>query len=288
MKTHTLSCLTLVFIFLANASIADEPSVLDRLKSAATDAFEQLQETAGEMNDTNAQSNESEEGTVTEREAISIWHADLDSAIKDAKEQGKPIFAIVGAPWCSFCQKLEKEVDGKPAKKMAKKWVLAKINADEQVGDARELRANGLPALRLLSSDGITTVAKDGYMSASQLALWLDDNYDQTKAEMPKLLTKEIAELDEKEIDTLIRLMAIRDVTARRVVLSRIAEMPEHAAEPTVDMIEKGTLAEKLSALQLLKEWKAPIESIDPWDPKTISDQVVTDLRKWCESTFQD
>ena len=42
-----------------------------------------------------------------------FWHKTLKNAIKQATEDRKPIFVIVGAPWCSFCEKLELELEGR-------------------------------------------------------------------------------------------------------------------------------------------------------------------------------
>ncbi len=250
----------------------DPPSLLDQLKHAVADAIESVKEVA----DSNAATN----ANVVDDSAV-VWHPTLEQAIDAARENGKPIFAIVGAPWCGFCEKLQEELQGEAEQEFSEKWVLAKINADDEVNDARELRANALPALRLLSSDGIVTVSRDGYAPVSELTQWLDDSYQRTKAQMPGLLAKDIQELDESDIDTLISLMAIRDVTARRVVLNRLGEIPQHAAGPAIDLLAGGNLAHQLSALQLLRKWDAPIDGIDPWEPASISDHAVRRLKNW-------
>jgi thioredoxin-like negative regulator of GroEL len=260
-------------LFLTSPLPADEPqSLLHQLKQAVGAAIQNASQPS-EAADSDA--------TPSKQAASVTWHATLEAAVDAARESGKPIFAIVGAPWCSFCEKLQGELKGKPETEIAEKWVLAKINADDQLNDARELNANALPALRLLSSDGIVTASRDGYAPVGELTQWLDDSYELTKAQMPSLLTKEIAELDESEIETLISLMAIRDVTARRVVLNRLAEMPQHAAGPAIDLFITGTLAHQLSALQLLKKWEAPVDGFDPWDPASMDDDALQQLQAW-------
>ncbi len=279
----------LIGISATNPVPADEPpALLDQLKQAVGAAIEratqptQPTEIDADAEPDDAQPDGAESSVAKPSDQTSVtWHATLEASVDAARASGKPIFVIVGAPWCSFCEKLQGELQGKPETEIADKWVLAKINADNEVNDARELNANALPALRLLSSDGIVTVSREGYLPVGELTQWLDDSYQLTKARMPSLLTKEIAELDEGEIETLISLMAIRDVTARRVVLNRLAEMPQHAAGPVIDLLVTGTLAHQLSALQLLRKWEAPIDGLDPWDPPSMDDDVLKQLQAW-------
>lgn len=217
---------------------------------------------------------------VTDTDLV-VWHPTLESAIDDARRQGKPILVVVGAPWCGYCEKLHDDLEGEAETALSKQWVLAKINADDEVNDARELHVNGLPALRLLSSDGVTAASQDGYLPIDQLTQWLDQNYQVSRAQMPGLLAKDIEELDESEIETLISLMAVRDVTARRVVLNRLSEMPQQSVHQTIDLFASGNLAHQLSALHLLQHWKAPVDGLDPWEPVSIDHTAIDRLKAW-------
>ena len=85
------------------------------------------------------------------------------------------------------------------------------------------------------------TAAQDGYLAADELVTWLADNIQTTQASMPTLLAKDIEKLDEDDIQTLMELIAIRDVTARRLVLTRLAQMPKDCAKPVVDLMADGT-----------------------------------------------
>ena len=129
-----IHCLKSVLVFvLASMAIPqivmaqdDPPSFLDQLKKAVAGAVNGIQET----------------DTKLGLDAAVTWHPTLEAAIDDARESGKPIFAVVGAPWCGFCEKLQQELKGAAEAKIAEKWVLAKINADNEVNDAHELRAD--------------------------------------------------------------------------------------------------------------------------------------------------
>ena len=177
---------------------ADEPpTLIEQLKRAVGAAIEQATQPSestetdadaesddAKPNDAKRDGAESNDTKPTDQTSVT-WHATLAESVDAARASGKPIFAIVGAPWCSFCEKLQGELEGNPETELAEKWVLAKINADDEVNEARELNANALPALRLLSSDGIVTVSRDGYLPVGELKRWLDDSYELTKARMP-------------------------------------------------------------------------------------------------------
>ena len=52
---------------------------------------------------------------VTASEGRIAWSSDYDSAVKESKAKGKPILLFfTGSGWCSYCQKLEREVFNTP------------------------------------------------------------------------------------------------------------------------------------------------------------------------------
>ncbi len=50
-----------------------------------------------------------------------------------------------------------------------------------------------------------------------------------------------------------------------------------------VAKLRDGTLSERLSSLELLNSWKAPIEQIDPWIPESINEDRLAKLNTWLE-----
>ena len=225
---------------------------------------------------------------VLEAQTPTLWHATLDDAVKDATEANKPIFVIVGAEWCVFCKKLEKELEGELATKLAETWVLAKIDADARVSDARELRANGLPSLRLLSKDGVIAASHDGYLDSDALNTWLDESYDAVKNNVPQMLEIDPADYSNQQVSELVAFIATRDVTVRRIIIDRLSKVPDRCVVKTIDLLASKRLANQLSALQLLRLWKATVEGLDPWIPGTIDDATITRLRKWSKENFPD
>lgn len=216
------------------------------------------------------------------------WATTLDDAVSVASETNKPIFVIVGAEWCVFCKQLEQELTDPTLSRIGERWVLAKIDADDRVSDARELRANGLPSLRLLSRDGIIAYSHDGYLSVAELEAWLDENYQAVKSNVPGMLEIKPADYSDQQIAELIEFIATRDVTVRRIILERLEQIPQRCVAKAIELLESDRLAKQLSALELLRRWQAPVEDLDPWIPGSIDQAVITRLRRWSQENYPD
>lgn len=229
---------------------------------------------------------EADPDDIADSESFELWHSTLSDAIAQATELNKPIFVIVGADWCVYCKKLESELDGPASKAFAKRWVLAKIDADDQISDAREMRANGLPSLRLLSKNGVINDSHDGYMTRGAVSKWLDQNYDAIQSNVPKLLEIDPAEFTDEQIGQLIQFVSTKDVTIRRIVVDRLSKVPNRCAIATIELLLSKRLANQLSALEILRRWDAPVDGLDPWIPGAIDEKAVTRLRDWCAATY--
>lgn len=228
---------------------------------------------------------EKEAETASEVQSV-VWLETLEEAVTDARLQGKPIFALVGAPWCGYCKQLEQEIRGATENEIANDFVLLHVNADIQIQDARSLNANALPALRILSMDGDPIADRDGYVPAENLLQWLKDNLDGAAPDAPSVLSTPMDQLDDEGLTQLIAKMSARNITTRRIVLQRLSGNPERVAAAVVDRFENGALADRLSGLQLLQQWKAPTEGLDPWIPASIDDQAIARLRQWQNEAF--
>jgi HEAT repeat protein len=53
-----------------------------------------------------------------------------------------------------------------------------------------------------------------------------------------------------------------------------------------VEAFREGNLASRLTALELLRDWRAPVEGIDPWRPETINDERLSALEKWTDEAI--
>ncbi|MEL6110561.1 MAG: HEAT repeat domain-containing protein, partial [Planctomycetota bacterium] len=207
------------------------------------------------------------------------WHADLASAISDARVNNRRVFVIVGADWCTFCKQLEDEIAGDTEKRIAERFTMAKIDAEEQIKDATSLEANALPALRVVSTSGRLVERRDGYLNSDALLDWLQTVPE--ASETDAILGKDFAELDAAEIRKLVALLGERDVTLRSIVLERLSPKPGEASGAVIDAFKSGSLGFRLAAMRLLKQWNAPVAEIDPWTPKSINQATLEQLQQW-------
>ncbi len=109
------------------------------------------------------------------------WHS-FEKALAIADTSDQPILVDVWAPWCGWCHKLKKEVYPKLAPLLRKEFVLARINRAGRgeiyyyksdtyttIELAQKLKANILPTITLLSSDGNYVLHITGFMNAKQI-----------------------------------------------------------------------------------------------------------------------
>lgn len=96
---------------------------------------------------------------------------DLDSALEQAKETGKPVFLAFGAAWCPVCRHLQEVTLREPqVEALAGDFVWAKIDTDRKPSLALEWNVEAIPTIFLLDSDGTPRQQIVGEASADELA----------------------------------------------------------------------------------------------------------------------
>jgi HEAT repeat protein len=83
------------------------------------------------------------------------------------------------------------------------------------------------------------------------------------------------------EVKDLVRSLGDRSAAVRQAAIRRLFAHPDVAEAGVVRALKEGTLATRLAALELLDEWQAPTEGLDPWQVETISDARLAKLDEW-------
>ncbi|MFO0942449.1 MAG: thioredoxin family protein [Pirellulales bacterium] len=205
---------------------------------------------------------------------------DLNEAHQLATLEGRPLLAIFGADWCTWCRKLELELQDDPADKIFNSWIVVKIDADRSPELAEKMNVSALPALRVLDFQLNQIAAREGYMPMEQLETWLDEKYSAANPVVGQVLFG-TGQLSTDDVEQLVALLADRSPKIRAAAQSRLTQFPARTAKPVTEVFIGGKLSQKLASQQILKSWKAPVDSIDPWTPGTFTTEHRELLEKW-------
>ncbi len=99
------------------------------------------------------------------------WHTSPQQAVDQANTSGKMIIVSVGADWCHFCKKMDKEVwrDDRVSRFVAKSYVPLKIT-DEDHGDLiQALRVKAFPTTLVFTSDRRLVARLEGFVAAEKM-----------------------------------------------------------------------------------------------------------------------
>lgn len=245
--------------------------------SAAPASSEKAAKTTGEK-PVSTQSASSPDGTPN-RSRMG-WLISLDDGYAEARQFNRPILVRAGATWCGWCRKLSDEIKKPSVQEALSRYVLVYLDIDDSPRDAQSLGIGTVPALRILNAGGRVVASHNGYMAADDLAEWLGKQLPKATAVMPAGLTSE-RPLDAKTVQELIDQLRSREALFREAAIQRLAAEPKLAAPAVVKAFTEGTLSERLAALELLDEWRAPIQGLDPWRPETITPQRLEALQAW-------
>ena len=203
----------------------------------------------------------------------------LKQALQQAIDQQQPILLILGAEWCGPCRLLEREIDKPETRVVLQKWVYVHLDIDKS-DEARELGANSIPELRILASDGTVVAREVGFRTAAELIDWLGKNQAAAAASaIPELAAT--GQPDAAALAHIIERLADAQPAIREAAIRRLLPLPGISADPVAKAFQTGSLAIRLSSLELLAAWRAPIDGLDPWQPKTFTPERLSRLKQW-------
>ena len=106
-------------------------------------------------------------GAATERDGGVAWR-DLDAALAESQEVGKPVMIHFTAPWCGWCKKMKKEVYAKQdvAAVLNQEFVPAMVDTDRRPDLKAAYGVEGLPTIWFLTSSGEGITYIPGYVDA--------------------------------------------------------------------------------------------------------------------------
>jgi HEAT repeat protein len=211
------------------------------------------------------------------------WRDDFAAGLKAAQAAGQPVLVRAGAAWCQWCEKQKIEIADPAVQTELGRWTLVYLDVDAAPAEARRLGIGPIPALRVLNPAGKIVAEQDGMLRHQELAAWLGEQFTAaTTGPVESLLaTGPPSARDLKQLIAALRSPAAAE---RETAIRRLLPYPGEAAKAVAADFAEARLSARLSALELLAHWQAPIAEIDPWQPDTVTPARLTALTDWAEA----
>ena len=207
------------------------------------------------------------------------WLHSHDEALRTARTRQAPVLLIFGAEWCGPCRLLDAEIEQAAVELELKRWVPVHIDIDDDEATATHFAISSIPALRILSPDGRQLAAREGLVPAEELTEWLQANHATAIGDAARAGATE--KLNSATVHRVLRDFSSRESTIRESAISRILTVPQYAAANVVAEFPDAQLAERLAYLEVLTEWNAPVDGLDPWIPDTVTAERISALEEW-------
>lgn len=100
-----------------------------------------------------------------------VWQKDFRQAARQSARQRKPMLVLVTAPWCGYCQKMQRETftDRNIADAVNTGYLPVMVDNDTNERLVGALGVEGLPTTLVISPDLKVISSTSGYQSAKEL-----------------------------------------------------------------------------------------------------------------------
>ena len=212
-----------------------------------------------------------------------VWSDSLEQSLKAAAVDGRPVLVKFEADWCGPCRLLSKEFLKPEFEKIHSKCLLTRVDVDQQAELAQEYGVQNIPTVLLFDSNGQVVAERVGAGKLDEWVEWFEQAVEDTELEIPDVLAS-AGPPTRTEVKELVGFLANRDAARRQIAMERLMSFPSRSRGPLIDSLEaSGSLAQKLSALQILDRWQAPVDGLDPWVEVSFSKDRLKRLRVWEE-----
>jgi HEAT repeat protein len=204
------------------------------------------------------------------------WTDSLDDGYLRSQINNHPIFVLVGSDRVETSRLLSKALHSSDWSAQLQQWTTVQLSSDAISPAVRSLGVVGVPAVRLFSPDGRLLAAHDGFISVEEFSAWWLKQKEHYELPSPGPVSAD-------EIPVLLSRLGDADVAVRESAIRQLHDHPDSAPQ-IIDLLHRGSLSQRLSAVDLLEQWSAPMAGVDAWQPSTLTPERITELRKWAGS----
>jgi HEAT repeat protein len=208
------------------------------------------------------------------------WLDSISKGSLDAQRNHRAILVRARGDSCPYCERLDAEMAKPEIRELLKDWTLVTIDIDRSPTEAQRLNVDGIPALRVLSPFGGTIASHDGYLPAAELAIWLKEQSQAAHMDRIDALLEE-GEPDASTVSKLVEEFQERDPLRREAAMRRLRGYPQVSVASVSQSLQKASLSTRLVALDLLREWHAPVDGLDPWRAETFNGVRLKQVADW-------
>lgn len=212
----------------------------------------------------------------------SVWASGFASGLEQSQVTQKPLLVVFGAEWCSWCRKLERELTSDAASAVRDEWTLAKVDVDEDEELASKYGVQALPTIVVVDTTGAKIESAEGYMPMDQLAGWLAEQKAGAVSVLDAAL-QESADANDENIAKWVSFLGDRKSSIRQLAKQKFLQHRSETWTAILPVLEKGSLAQRLSAMEILEKWKTPSQQLDPWHPESFQPESIQAIQKWLE-----
>lgn len=211
----------------------------------------------------------------------------LTQAYVLAQQRGQPLFVVEKPPACEGCDKLDAELKRPEALAELKRWTFLATDAKPADTDGfafhlHDVEERPRPVLKILTPHGRQVARFVGYLPAAELVVWLKEHHAEAAGSADVAAKLVAAEVPAAEpINDFVAALGDRDPVLREMAARRLAAQPGVAAKPVAEVLAKGTLQARLTALDLLRGWGGPTDGLDPWRPETLTPERLKAVADW-------
>lgn len=219
------------------------------------------------------------------------WHASLEDGLALAAADYRPVLLLFSSDACPWCERLKQNVLVAPAVRgLLEDFVLVELDTARNPTAASVHQVRGVPAVRILASDGRVQSGFSGYVTPEQLRELLKqalnpaflERKDRVYADIVGMLSAgKVA--SNRWADVMVYL---GDRDKRSDMRGRVLKLEPFPFEPVVALLEHRRLAVRLGALEILEELSGTSREYDPWNTdKAVRRAGLQRWQEWCRDT---